>query len=196
MTVETPLEKDIVLKLFKDFSVKYNASNISKELGRTRVGTFKALKQLEKDRIVIGETLGKARFYKLNLKDEFVRKNVEILLMKESRKKQRWLNELEELFNHTEIIILFGSIIRDEKKAKDIDLLIVLNQRQNKEVNKVIEDKKMILTRKIHPVKQTKQDLINNLNKPDKVILNALKFGVVLHGFENIVKIVQNAQKV
>ena len=67
MTLESKLEKDIVLVLFKEFTSKYNPSSIAKLLGKSRMGAFKALKQLEKKGIVKGETLCKARFYNLVL---------------------------------------------------------------------------------------------------------------------------------
>ena len=86
MTATTFLEKNIVLKLFKNFKVDYNSSNIAEELDKTRVGTSKALKELEHEVIVNGKKLGKAVFYKLNLDDEYARKNVELLLIEESKK--------------------------------------------------------------------------------------------------------------
>jgi len=195
MALDTQLERGIALKIFKDFTTKYNAGNIAIELKKTRAGTLKALKNLEKKRIVIGEAIGKARIYKLNLADDFVKKNIELLLEEEARTRQRWINEFEELSKKAEILILFGSIIRDEKKAHDLDLLIVLDTKQNKEIDNMINDKNNILTKRIHPVKQTKGDLTNNLKKHDKVLLNALKFGIVLHGYKQIVDMIENVTR-
>jgi len=195
MALDTQLEKEIILRIFKDFTRKYNAGNIAKELGKTRAGTLKALKKLEKGRIVAGETIGKARVYRLNLADDYVKKSIELLLEDEARAKQRWINEFEELSRKTDILILFGSIVRDEKNANDIDLLIVLDPKQNKAINKIILDKNMILTKRIHPLRQTRDDLIRNLNKRDKVLLNALKFGIVLHGYKSIVKMIEHATR-
>ena len=74
--------KKILLILFKDFT-KYNASTISKKIGITRIGAYKSLKQLEKQGLLISERLGKAIFYKLNLKEVYVRKMMELLLTEE-----------------------------------------------------------------------------------------------------------------
>ena len=192
MTATTALEKEIVLKLFKDFTVDYNPSSISKVLNKTRVGTFKALQSLEKDTIVKGKTLGKARFYKINLEEDYARKNVETLLMEEARKYARWKDELKELTKLTHIVILFGSAIRNEEKANDIDLLLVFNEKNNVKINQFIKEKNQLLIKKLHPIKQTRYDLRKNIIKRDKVVIDAIRSGIVLHGYEKMVEMMQN----
>lgn len=195
MTASTKLEKEIVLKLFKEFTVDYNPGSIAKVLKKTRVGTYKALNFLEKDFIVKGRNLGKARFYKINLEDEYAAKNVETLLMEEAKKYSRWKEEFKELFEISDIVILFGSIIRNGKKAKDIDVLIVLNKEKNDKVNQFIKEKNELLIKKLHPVKQTKKDILKNIKNKDKVIISAIKEGIVLHGFEKIVGLIKQCHK-
>ncbi|MBI5388933.1 hypothetical protein HZB01_00975 [Candidatus Woesearchaeota archaeon] len=188
----TNMETEIILKLFRDFTVDYNPSNIANELKRTRVGTFKALKALEKRGIVQGKKLGKAMFYTLNLRDDYAKKYVQVLLMEEARQRQRWLFEFEGLFNYVHIAVLFGSIIQNEKEANDIDLMIVLEQKDNSAINKIINEKNKILPKRIHIIKQTIQDIISNIKKRDKLVLNAFKYGIVLHGFEELVEVMKN----
>ena len=195
MTADTPLGKEIVLKLFKDFTADYNPSSIAKILNKSRVGTFKALKSLEKDSIVKGKDMGKARFYRINLWDEYARKNVETLLMEEAKDYTRWKDELSQLSDITSIAILFGSIVTNRKKANDIDLLIVLDKKNNNKLNKFIREKNLLLIKKLHPVKQTNEDLQKNIIRKDKVIINALKYGVVLHGYEEIVELIKNVTR-
>jgi len=192
MTAVTPLEKKIVLKLFKDFTIDYNSSSIAKVLNKTRVGTFKALNSLEKDSIVKGRILGKARFYRINLEDEYARKNVETLLMEEAKSYTRWKDELNELFRLTHIVILFGSIIRNEEKANDIDLLLVFDKKNNNKINQFIKEKNQLLIKKLHPIKQTRDDLRKNILKRDKVILDAIRSGIVLHGYGKIMGMIKN----
>src|SRR3989344_5894972 len=108
----TKKESEIVLKLFKDFSKNYNANSISKEINISSRGALKILKHLEKEHFVTSKKLGKAVFYKLSLYDLYVRKIVELLLIEESRNKaQRWIEEFKEIFDYSEVIIIFGSII-------------------------------------------------------------------------------------
>ncbi|MBW2988834.1 nucleotidyltransferase domain-containing protein [Candidatus Woesearchaeota archaeon] len=192
MTAKTKVEKEAMIMLVKDFTADYNPSSLAKELGVTRVGTFKALKGLENEGLVKGRTLGKARFYAVDLKDEYARKNAEILLMEQSRAYQRWVDEFEELFDHVKIAVLFGSIIKNKDKANDIDILLVFDIKNNSKINSIIKEKNEVLTRRIHPVKQTMGDLRDNIRKKDKVILNALKEGVILHGFESLLEVIKN----
>lgn len=192
MVFSTDLERELLLKLLKDLSKDYNPSSIAKEVNKTRMGTFKALQSLEAKGIVKGQTLGKARFYKLNLESPYARKTAELMLMDEANQHQRWVDELKELFQHVNIAIIFGSIIKDEKNAKDIDLLLVYPEKNNASVNSFIKQKNEILVKKIHPVKQTKEDLIRNLKKKDAVMLDAIRNGVVLHGFQEFVELIAN----
>ena len=192
MNSTSKLEKQLMLKLFKELKVDYNASSISKGLGKTRVGTFKALKNLERKGLIKGKILGKATFYKPSLNEEYTSKTIELLLMEEAKEHIRWLDEFKEIYSHAEIVIIFGSILRNEKKAGDIDLLIILNQKSNPALNKTIDEKNGILIKKIHPIKQTQHDLISNIKKDDKVILSALKEGIVLHGYGDLVRLIKN----
>jgi len=192
MTATSILEKDVVLHLFKDFTHDYNSNTLSHLLNKSRVGTLKALKAMEEDGILKSKALGKAFFFKVNLAERYSRKNVETLLMEEARKHSRWLEELNKLFDHTHLVILFGSILRSSE-AKDIDLLIVYDQKNNEKINKIINDKNQILLKKIHPIKQTREDLKKNIEKQDKVVLNAIKEGIVLHGYETLIEIIEDA---
>ena len=192
MTATTMLEKEIVLKLFKEFSVDYNPSTISKKIYKTREGAFKALKDLEKDTIVEGKNFGKARFYKINYDNEYALKNVETLLMEEAKPYQRWKDELKELFKYVDIALVFGSFIKNPKTANDIDLLLIYNKRYDKQVNQIIKEKNKILMKRIHPIKQTANDFKVNIKKKDKVLLNAVKEGIVLHGYGQYAELIKD----
>lgn len=191
MTATTTTEKEIVLWLFKDFTRDYNPSTIAKRINKTRVGAFKALNELEKDVIAKGKNYGKARFYEINYDEEYALKNVETLLMEESKRYQRWQDEFKDLYRYSEIVILFGSMVKNERKANDIDLLLVFDKKYNEKVNASIKDKDELLTKKIHPVKQTPDDIRMNILKEDKVILDAIRTGIVLHGYEKYVELIK-----
>ena len=192
MTATTNGQKDIIIKIVKDFTTDYNPSNLANELSMTRVGTFKALKELEKKGLVKGRNLGKARFYKIDLTDEYARKNVELLVMEQSKAYQRWIDEFSPLYEYVKIAVLFGSITRKEETAKDVDLLLVFDAKNNNKINEFIKNKNQILLKKVHPIKQTKEDLIKNIKKKDKVILSALSEGIILYGYEELVGVIKN----
>lgn len=186
-------EIEILLILLKDISTDYNSNNITKNIKITPAGAFKAMKKLEKRKLIIGKKMGKAIFYKINLKDYYAFRIMETLLIYEARKKaSRWLYEFEDLYKHTEIVILFGSIIRDQKKAKDIDLLIVFKKENNNIIDKITAERRLISIKPIHIIKQTPEDLINNIKKEDKVILNVIKEGYVLNGYEKLLEVIKH----
>ena len=193
MIALTRKEKEIALMIFKDLTTSYNANSISKEVGMTRVGAYKALKSLEKTGILESQRLGKAIFYKPKLNDKYAIKNIELFIMEEAKQKIRWQNEFKDLFPLSEVVILFGSILKSEEKANDIDLLIILKPKNNKQINQIIGLKNQILTKRIHAIKQTREDFIKNIKKQDKVILSAIKEGVILSGVEKFVGIIKNA---
>ncbi|MEK6824740.1 MAG: hypothetical protein AABY02_02690 [Nanoarchaeota archaeon] len=131
MVGQTRKESDILLKLFKDFSKNYNSNSISKEVNISPRGALKILKKLEKDKILVGRKLGQATFYKLNLNDLYARRVMEVLLTKEARDKaQRWISEFKEVFSYADIVIIFGSMIKNPAHASDIDLLLVFKSRK------------------------------------------------------------------
>lgn len=189
----TPKENEVLLTLFKDFSKNYNANSLSKQVGITPRGALKILKSLQKQNLLISKKYGKAVFYKINLDDYFAFRTIETLLIYEAREKApRWLSEFKELFKEVEIVIIFGSIVREPKKANDIDLLLVFKQKKMKPVKHFISEKNKILLKPIHPVIQSLNDIKNNLKKKDPVVLNALRRGYVLHGFDKLIEVVKN----
>jgi predicted nucleotidyltransferase len=190
MVFLTNLEQETLLKLFKEPYEEYNSNNLAISVGKSRIGVSKALNSLEKNNLVTGKILGKAKFYKINYNDEYARKTIELLLMDESKKYPKWKDEFKEF--QVKILVIFGSIIKNEKEAQDIDILIVYNEKDNEQINKIIKEKNSILTKKIHPIKQTYEDIKNNILKKDKILINAIKDGIVLKGQEEIVRLMQD----
>jgi len=190
-------EIEILLILAKDFSTDYNANNITKKIRITPAGAFKAMKNLEKKGLITGKKMGKAVFYKLNLNDYYTFRTIETLLINESKEKaSRWLKEFKDLFNHVEILIIFGSIIGYPKKANDIDLLVVFRKEKNNLVNKIIDERRAISIKAIHLIKQTPADLNRNLKNNDKVILSAIKNGYILCGYDKLLGVVKNVTSI
>lgn len=188
-------EIEILLVLAKDFSTDYNANNITKKIRITPAGAFKAMKKLEKKGLITGKKMGKAVFYKVNLKDYYTFRTIETLLISESKEKaSRWLKEFKDLYKHVEIVIIFGSIVRYPKKANDIDLLVVFRKEKNNLVNKIIDERRVLSIKAIHLVKQTPEDLNENLK--NNVILSAIKNGCVLHGYDKLLGVVKNVTSI
>ena len=192
----TKTESSVLLTLFKDFSTNYNANTLAKKISITRAGSLKILKQFKEKGLIKGKHFGKASFYKLKLEDQYVKNVMETMLMAEAREKAaRWLFEFKNIFPHVEIVIIFGSAIRDYEKANDIDVVLVFSQHDLKKVNEFISSKNRILPKRIHPIIQSPADLEKNLNSGDEVLLNALKFGYILYGYRELMEVVQGVTR-
>jgi len=188
----TKKECEIAIKLFKDFSRNYNSNSISKEVTVSPRGALKILKHLEREKIVMSKKLGKAVFYRLNLEDLYTRRVIETLLIEEARSNaQRWIDEFKEVFNYTEIVIIFGSIIKNPKHANDTDVIFVYKIKNHRGVSNFISAKNKILFKKIHDIPQTIDDLKENLKK-NPAIIDALRSGYILHGYDKIVEVIKN----
>ena len=190
-------EIEILLLLVKDISNNYNSNNITKKIKITSAGAFKAMKNLEKKKLIVGKRMGKAIFYKVSLEDYYTFRIIETLLINEAREKaSRWLEEFKELNEHAKIVIIYGSVIRDQKNAGDIDLLVIPKKEDDKIIDNIIKERRMISTRPIHVIKRTIENLNEGLKRKDEVILNIIKSCYVLHGYDQLLEAIKNVRSI
>ena len=191
----TTNEMKIILKLFKDFNSRYNANNLSKTMGITPMGTLKILKKLHEQRILKQEVLGKAAFYSIDFNSDYSKSCIKFLLHKEAQESiprvKRWVSELEKLEPHAEIVLLFGSVLRS-KEFNDIDVLLVIKEKNLNMLKNLIKEIDIVNVKKIHPVLQTTEDMRKNITGKDEIVLEALKRGIVLHGYDKFVEVISN----
>lgn len=188
--MEISKEQQIIKLIFKDFLTDYNSRNISKIIKMSHAGAFKILKKLEKQDIVKSKRIGNTLIYSLNTKNPITNKKIEITLISEAQNYKKWTEEFKELKNKVKFTILFGSIIKNEKSAKDIDLLIVADKFKN--IKQILEKRNKFLNKKIHPLFQTIKDFKYDLKNNNKTIINIIKTGIVLFGQEELRKNLQN----
>ncbi|MBS3175750.1 nucleotidyltransferase domain-containing protein [Candidatus Woesearchaeota archaeon] len=191
----TKKERETLLILFKDHTIFYNANSISKVLNISHVGAQKIFKRLLNENLVVSKTIGKSTTYKLNFNENYVGQLIAFLLADEANNFKRWKEEFKELFKKDRIVMLFGSTIKDYTHAHDIDLMIVLENKEIKEVNIALKKKEEILPKKLHAVKLTHQDLVDNLKRKDKAMVDIVKNAIILYGQEKYVEILKNIQK-
>ena len=192
MVLLTPKERETVLVLFKEYATFYNAHTISKVLTISHAGAQKILKKLLCENLVVSKTIGKSIIYKLNFIDPYVSQLVAFLLADEANEFKRWKEEFKELFKWGRIILFFGSAITDYAHAHDIDVMIVLENKDVKEVMVLLKKKEEILPKKIHAIQLTRQDLLENLKKRDKAIIGIVKNAIILYGQDTYVGIVKH----
>mgnify|MGYP001593281830 CR=1 FL=1 len=190
----TEKERETLLILFKDFTGYYNANSISKVLRISHVGAQKIFKRLQKENLIIGRQIGKSIIYKLNMGDDYACRLIAFLLLDEANSKfKRWLEEFRELFKKDRMVILFGSTLKNYAAANDIDVMIVIDKKDYKEVKNVLDKKRQILPKKIHSIELTEEDLKKNIKKMHEPIVDAIKNGIVLCGHEKYVEVIKNA---
>jgi len=93
-----------------------------------------------------------------------------------------------------EAIVLFGSVLRG-KGNNDVDVLLLVDSKNHAIVSEQVKEKNTILIKPVHPVWQTRTDLEKNLKKPDKVVIEILKTGVVLKGQEIIAEVLEHVAR-
>lgn len=195
MKLLTTTEGKALLLLCKDFSSNYNATTLAKKLGITRRGALNVVKTLRNEELVISRRYGKAVFYKANLSSPYAYEMLKTLLMTESRQHaKRWVHQFEKLFSVADSVIIFGSVIRDYTTARDIDLIVIVKEKNLSATKSIVQKENQATTKPIQVVWQTPHDFIKNIKRPDPVLLNALKFGYVLHGYSNVLQGIFHAQ--
>lgn len=194
-------QKDILKAILRDLTIKNTITSLSKKLSITRMGVWKALKNLESNKFVnlIPAGGGKTSTYKLRLNWEnpLVEKNLVTLLLEEAMKNQKWTINFAELEDKIDFLILYGSILHSPKDAKDIDILsVVKNKKQFVEINKIITKIQLTQIKKIHAINFTKEEFKNELiTQNNKAFIDAIEKGVVLFGQENFIKFVKELNK-
>lgn len=192
MTALTKKERETLLILFKDYTTFYNANSISKVLGISHVGAQKIFKRLLQENLVISKTIGKSITYKLNFNNDYVSHLVSFLLADEANSFKRWKEEFKDLFKKDRIVVLFGSVVKDYAHARDIDLMMVIENKEVTEVNEILKKKEEILPKKLHSIKLNHHDLLENLKKKDKAFVDIIKNAVILYGQEKYVETLKN----
>lgn len=182
-----------VLSLFKSPEIEYNANSMAKLMGISRMGSLKIARRLEKENIIKSKELGKAKFYRLNLDNDYVRQYVKFLLKREAEQAhpyvKAWIEDIKKV-KSADAAILFGSILKKHKDANDIDVLFMINKKNYTKVKKEIDEINSISMKRIHTMYQTKESMKKNIKKGDKPLLSAVK-GIVVFGEDKIINLIR-----
>ncbi len=195
METEKPTSK-ILKILLKELSIKHTITSIAKEVGMTRVGAWKVLKKLEKEKFIILSSIGtgKTSTYsiRLNWYNPLLEKILDLALTEDAIKNQRWLDNFKELADKVNFVIIYGSIIHSAKEANDIDILGITNKNRFIEIEEAITKIQKTQIKKVHILNFTEKEFKQELEKPNKVFIDAIKKGVVLFGQEKFIKFMRS----
>ncbi len=190
----TANEAKVMDFLVRNFHEKNSINEIARRLNLSPMGSYKILKKFEKIDAVKVDKIGQALYYKANLDSEIGIKLAELVLVQNELNSYAKVQaeDFEVLKEITLSCILFGSVITKGKEANDIDVFLVLDRKNYKEVSKRLREIKERKPKKIQDVMATKEDLIKNIKQKDEVILDILKTGKVLWGSEIIVEAIKH----
>ncbi len=178
----TSKEMLFVLSIVKSPEIEYNANSIAKVIGVSPMGALKIARRLEKENILIARKLGKAKFYKINFNNDYARQYVKLLFKREAEQSDPyirvWISEIKKIKN-ADAAILFGSLLRKNKEAKDIDVVLITDKKRFQKLRKEVDKINLINVKKLHPIYQTKEDFRKNIKKGDKPLLSAVK-GIIV----------------
>jgi len=183
----------IILFLLKNVNeVGYNINQISKILQISIGSSFKILKDLEKEAIVVHKDISNASHYKLNLNNSETVKLCELLLLAERKQLKDYAKIYAEdimKFDSAELIILFGSVLQG-KTFNDVDVLFVTNT--VKKVNDFCLELPKIRSKPVVPLILKKEDLIKEIKNKKESVLEIIKKGIVLKGESVFIEVVKN----
>lgn len=182
--------------LIRNFSREYNINQLAKELGISPGGMFKILKKLERQKFLTEKKLANSIFYKINYNSQDALDACTFALTEKKTTPyiKVWMKDLEKLKSKTELAILFGSVLKKDREAKDIDILLVFDKKNLGDIENLVDSINRIKSKKIHAVYQTGEDLVKNIKKQDKAILEEIRTGIILWGRDFLVEAIKNGQ--
>ena len=191
--------KKILKVLLKDFTIKPTITSLAKEIGISRVGIWKILKKLKKEKFVLLSPIGtgKTSIYtvSLNWDNPLLDKTLDLVLSEEAFKNQRWVSNFAELEDKLDFLIIYGSIIHFSKQSNDIDILGVTNKNKFIDIEKTIRKIQKTQLKKIHAVNFTQLEFKKEIEKPNKVFIDAIKKGIILFGQEKFIKFIKKINR-
>jgi len=197
---ENKTDTKILKILLKDFTIKPTITSLAKETGMSRVGIWKALKKLEKVRIIslspIG--IGKTSTYSisLNWKNPLTEKTLSLALTEDALKNQRWRSNFTELEGKLNFLIIYGSIIHSPKEANDIDILSIVSKKNTSmKIESIVMKVQKTQLKQIHNIILAPAGLKDELRKPNIAFVNAIKEGIVLFGQDKFVAFIQELKQ-
>jgi len=197
--IEVTENGKMALKLiFTDFLTNYNSYSIKGRLGLSNAGSLKMLRSLSEKNLLISEKMGNAIFYKPNLENGYVIKLLELIFLDQSSASsfvKGWIYDLQSLAPYTKAMLLFGSILRKGKEARDVDVCLILKKNEDyKLLEKMIKEMNEQNRLKIHPLYLTEKDFEKKLKEKDRPLLEIVKSCIVVHGHELFVEVLKNVQ--
>jgi DNA-binding Lrp family transcriptional regulator len=188
-------EKKVLRLLFAAIDEDYSINAIARECGLAPNGAAKILRKLEQEGVLKAKSIANIRAYRIDFKSQKAQAILELAMIPEIKGRlQHRLEDLEEMKEAVKACIAFGSYIGQGKEPNDIDLIFIISKEKFKQYKDKLPKLRQVLPVKLHELIQTEEDLKSNILRKDKVILGAIREGVILWGQKLIIELVQNAR--
>ena len=106
-----------------------------------------------------------------------------------------WIYDLQMFKNITKTVLLFGSILKKDKEAKDVDVCFILKHPDDySEIQIKIAHLNSKSRLKIHPLYLTEKEFEKKLMEKDKPLLDIVRSCEVVHGNELFVEVLKNVR--
>lgn len=196
---EMETDKHILTILLKDAFRTHTATSLSKQLKMSRWGTWKILKKLEEDELILSNKIGSGKtgtqIIMLNWDNVLLEKSLALSLTQEALKYRRWRYDFSGLEKEVDFLILYGSILHSSKESNDIDLIGIANEGKLSKIDSILLRIQETQAKKIHAIQFTKKELKKELSNKNKAFIDAIKKGIILFGQENFIKFIRDMQK-
>lgn len=190
----TKNENKVIDLLLRNFYESLTIREISRRTNTTPMGARKILNKLKSNDILTSRRIGTGVFYRMNLQNKMALKISELVLSqcRINPFAKVYAEYLEVFKDSTNGCILFGSILAKGEKARDVDVMLLLEKEQFRKTEKLCSELSKSKSKEIHFILQTKEDFIKNLREKNSTVLGILRTGTVLWGESNIVEAISN----
>ncbi|MEK6867462.1 MAG: hypothetical protein AABX98_01430 [Nanoarchaeota archaeon] len=195
--VLTKNEKRVMRFLAISIGDDYSINEIAKMCKITPNGAYKILLKLEKEGVLQAKAIANIKAYHLDFTNEKTQRLLEFAFMPavlDGRVRFR-AEDLQSLKKIVKACIFFGSYITSKKEPGDLDVLFLLEQKDFVSYKHEFAKVQNITPVKIQDIVQTSIDLEQNLKKKDPIIIEALRNGIVLWGFESLALVIKNVSQ-
>ncbi|MBI2564622.1 winged helix-turn-helix transcriptional regulator [Candidatus Woesearchaeota archaeon] len=192
----TENESKVINFLARNWSERISMNEVAKKLNLSPMGAYKILRKLEKQKILVFESIGQAKYYKLNFQEQIARKSAEFVFSQNELNSfaKVCAEDLKKLQGLADCVILFGSVLTKGINANDIDVFCVIKKQNYEKLRKEIQELQKTSSKKLQLVVQTFEDLVKNLKNKDPVLLDIIRNGALLSGQEIILEGISKCQ--
>ena len=192
----TENEKNVLKMLLYAFEKMYPINQIARECNIAPNGALKILRKFEKEGILKFERISNIKSYNLNFENEKTKNILQLALISNLTGRVKFRAEdLSFLRQFTEVCIIFGSYVDIKKDPNDIDLFFIIKDKKFNEYKKQASLIYKTMPIKVHDVIQTEKDVVENIKRKDKIIMEILKTGIILWGYDKVVEIIKDGYK-